>query len=54
VGVTCGIADTASDSHPALNKKGVLVPYHKEICDPIRELVEKEGIRLVEEAVQKP
>ncbi len=53
VGVTCGIAtQLLLDGHPALSTHGVLAPYHKEICDPIRELLEKEGIVMVEEVVK--
>lgn len=49
VGLTCGIAtQLLLDGHPALNVPGILAPYKKEICDPIRELVEKNGIRMVE------
>jgi saccharopine dehydrogenase (NADP+, L-glutamate forming) len=49
VGVTCGIAtQLLMDKHPALCKPGVLAPYTRDICDPIRELVEKEGIKMVE------
>lgn len=52
VGVTCGIAtQLLLDGHEALNTPGVLAPYKKEICDPIRELVEKEGIKMVEKLV---
>lgn len=52
VGVTCGIAaQLLLDDHPALTKPGVLAPYTKEICDPIRALVEKEGVKMVERAV---
>ena len=54
VGVTCGIAtQLLLDGHEALNVPGVLVPYKKEICDPIRELLEKEGIKMVEKVVSK-
>jgi saccharopine dehydrogenase (NADP+, L-glutamate forming) len=50
VGVTCGIAtQLILDNHPALRKTGVLAPYTTEICDPIRELVEKEGVKMVEQ-----
>lgn len=50
VGVTCGVAtQLLLDGHPALTKTGVLAPYSKEVCDPIRELVEKEGIGVVEQ-----
>jgi saccharopine dehydrogenase (NADP+, L-glutamate forming) len=50
VGVTCRIAtQLLLDNHPALRKPGVLAPYTTEICDPIRELVEKEGVKMVEQ-----
>ena len=50
VGVTCGIArQLLLDGHPALRKLGVLTPYTKELCDPIRALVEK-GVEIVEQA----
>ncbi|KAF2874774.1 hypothetical protein BDV95DRAFT_616041 [Massariosphaeria phaeospora] len=53
VGVTCGIAtQLLLDGHPAIHKPGVWAPYTKDICDPIRELVEKEGIKVVERKVQ--
>jgi saccharopine dehydrogenase (NADP+, L-glutamate forming) len=52
VGVTCGIAaQLLLDGHPAFTKPGVLAPYEKEICDPIRALVEKEGVKVVEQVV---
>ncbi|KAL8723619.1 MAG: hypothetical protein Q9181_007247 [Wetmoreana brouardii] len=51
-GVTCGIASQLLlDGYEALNTPGVLAPYKKEICDPVRELLEKEGIKMVEELV---
>ncbi|KAJ9607482.1 hypothetical protein H2200_007560 [Cladophialophora chaetospira] len=54
VGVTCGIAtQLLLDGHPALSKPGVLAPYHKDICDPIRALVEREGINVVEKVVRR-
>ncbi len=54
VGVTCGIAtQLLLDGHKALNIPGVLAPYKKEICDPIRELLEQEGIKMVEKVVSK-
>ncbi len=53
VGVTCGIAtQLLLDGHPALTQPGVLAPYEKEICDPIRALVEKEGVKMVERTVE--
>lgn len=49
VGVTCGIAtQLLLDGHPALNIPGIITPYEKEICDPIRKLLEREGIFMVE------
>ncbi|EPE35902.1 Glyceraldehyde-3-phosphate dehydrogenase-like, C-terminal [Glarea lozoyensis ATCC 20868] len=52
VGVTCGIAtQLLLDGHPALNVPGVLAPYTKEICDPIRDLLEQEGVKMVEKQV---
>jgi saccharopine dehydrogenase (NADP+, L-glutamate forming) len=54
VGVTCGIAtQLLIDNHPSLRKPGVLAPYTTDICDPIRELVEKEGIKMVEQKAAK-
>lgn len=53
IGVTCGIAtQLLLDGHPAPSTHGVLAPYYKQICDPIWELVEKEGIVMVEEVVK--
>ena len=52
VGVTCGIAtQLVLDGHPALSSTGVLAPYSKAICDPIRELLAAEGIVMVETKV---
>jgi saccharopine dehydrogenase (NADP+, L-glutamate forming) len=52
VGVTCGVAtQLLLDGHLALNVPGILAPYKKEICDPIREIVAREGVKLVEKAV---
>ncbi|CAE6497076.1 unnamed protein product [Rhizoctonia solani] len=49
VGIPCGIATRlVLDGEPALNKPGVHAPYTKEICDPIREKLEAEGIGMVE------
>jgi saccharopine dehydrogenase (NADP+, L-glutamate forming) len=49
VGVTCGIAtQLLIDNQPAMRKPGVVAPYTKEICDPIRELLEEEGVVLTE------
>ncbi|KAF2853636.1 saccharopine dehydrogenase [Plenodomus tracheiphilus IPT5] len=52
VGVTCGIAtQLLMDGHEALRQPGVFAPYAEETCDPIRRLVEKEGIIMVEDQV---
>lgn len=49
VGLTCGIATQLFlDGLPALNMPGFLALYTKSICDPIRERLEAEGIKLVE------
>lgn len=49
VGVTCGIAtQMLLDGHQAIAKPGIVAPYTKEICDPLREAAEGEGIKLVE------
>ncbi|KAH7198719.1 saccharopine dehydrogenase [Fusarium flagelliforme] len=49
VGLTCGIAtQLLLDGNPAFNKPGILAPYSRELCDPIRARVEDEGIKLVE------
>jgi len=47
VGLPCGIA-TQLVLDGVLNQPGVQVPYTKDICDPIREILEKEGIGLKE------
>jgi maleate cis-trans isomerase len=52
VGVACGIStQLLLDHYPALSKPGVLAPYTTDICDPIRDLFEKEGIEVVEQKV---
>ncbi|WYZ41467.1 hypothetical protein EsH8_V_000362 [Colletotrichum jinshuiense] len=52
VGVTCGIAtQLLLDGEPALNVPGVLAPYTAEICNPIRKVLETEGIKLVEKSI---
>ncbi|PSS36920.1 hypothetical protein PHLCEN_2v1238 [Hermanssonia centrifuga] len=50
VGVPCGIA-TQLILDGVINTPGVLVPYTKEICDPIRERLESEGIGLTEKVL---
>ena len=53
VGVTCGIAaQLLLDGHEALSVPDVLAFYKKEICDPIREHLEREGIDMAEKLVQ--
>ncbi|KAI3480511.1 hypothetical protein L1887_57358 [Cichorium endivia] len=52
VGVPCAIATRLIlEGHPALTKVGILAPYTKDICDPIRLELEKEGIALEERYV---
>jgi saccharopine dehydrogenase (NADP+, L-glutamate forming) len=52
VGVTCGVAaQLLLDGLPALNTPGILAPYTREICDPIREITEREGIKMVEKVL---
>lgn len=48
--VPCGIA-TQLVLDGVFNTPGVLAPYTKEICDPIREILESEGIALVEKVL---
>ncbi|KAH8091818.1 saccharopine dehydrogenase [Cristinia sonorae] len=47
VGVPCGIA-TQLILDGVINTPGVLAPYTREICDPIREILESEGLGMVE------
>jgi hypothetical protein len=47
VGVPCGIA-TQLVLDGIISTPGILVPYTKEICDPLREQLEREGIAMVE------
>ncbi|EAU83678.1 spermidine synthase [Coprinopsis cinerea okayama7 len=47
VGLPCGIAvQLVLDG--VITKTGVYAPYTKEICDPIREVLEKEGLGMIE------
>ena len=50
VGLTCGIA-TQLVLDGVFSTPGVLAPYSDEICDPIRKVLEKEGIALVEKTL---
>ena len=50
VGVPCGIA-TQLVLDGVINQKGIQAPYSKEICDPIRDILEKEGIGMVEKVL---
>ncbi|KAK2467601.1 hypothetical protein APHAL10511_000456 [Amanita phalloides] len=47
VGLPCGIA-TQLVLDGVLDKAGIQTPYTKDICDPIREILEKEGVGLIE------
>lgn len=50
VGVPCGIA-TQLVLDGVINQTGVQRPYSKEICDPIREILEREGLGLIEKVL---
>ena len=50
VGVPCGIA-TQLVLDGVLAEPGVHAPYTKAICDPIREILEKEGLGLIEKVL---
>ena len=53
VGVTCGIAtQLLLDGHKAFTTPGVMAPYTPEICDPIREKVELEGVKMIEKTLK--
>lgn len=48
VGVTWDIAvKLLLDRHLAVGKLGNQAPYTKDICDAIRNLVEKEGVKMI-------
>ncbi|OCH90753.1 saccharopine dehydrogenase [Obba rivulosa] len=50
VGVPCGIAvQLVLDG--VLNKTGIQAPYTKDICDPIRAILEQEGLGMVEKVL---
>jgi saccharopine dehydrogenase (NADP+, L-glutamate forming) len=52
VGTTCGITtQLLLDGYPSLNKPGLIAPYTKDVCDPIRERVEREGIKMIEKTL---
>ena len=50
VGLPCGIA-TQLVLDGVLKTPGVHAPYNKEICDPIRVILEGEGLGLVEKVL---
>lgn len=47
VGLPCGIA-TQLVLDGVIKGPGILAPYTKEICEPIRKILESEGVGLVE------
>ncbi|KAJ9162102.1 hypothetical protein NKR19_g1614 [Coniochaeta hoffmannii] len=52
VGATCGVAtQLLLDRHPAFTKPGIHAPYSRDMCDPIREGVAREGVALVEKVL---
>lgn len=50
VGLPCGIA-TQLVLDGVLSATGVHAPYAKEICDPIRNILESEGLGMVEKVL---
>lgn len=51
VGVTCGMAaQLLLDGHEVFKTTGIIAPYKRAICDPIRERLEEE-IEMVEKVV---
>lgn len=50
VGLPCGIA-TELVLDGVLSTPGVYAPYSKEICDPLREALEREGVGMVEKTL---
>lgn len=50
VGLPCGIA-TQLVLDGVLSEPGIQAPYTKAICDPLREILEKEGLGLVEKVL---
>lgn len=52
VGVTCGIAtQLLLEGHTAFTTPGVIAPYTPAFCDPIRERVELEGVKMIEKTL---
>lgn len=52
VGLPCGIAvQLVLDGAKGFTTPGIHAPYTKEICDPIREILESEGLGLVEKVL---
>ena len=50
VGIPCGIAvQLVLDG--TIKTPGVLAPYSKEICDPLREVLEREGLGMIEKTL---
>jgi len=50
VGIPCGIASQLV-LDGVINQVGVQRPYAKELCDPIRKILEEEGIEMVEKVL---
>ena len=50
VGLPCGIASQLI-LDGVINQVGVQRPYTKEICDPIRKILEEEGIGMIEKVL---
>ena len=47
----CLYRELLLDGLPAFNTPGILALFKKDICDPIRELIEREGIAMVEKTL---
>ena len=50
VGIPCGIAARLVLSG-VISTPGILAPYTPDICDPLREILESEGLGLVEKTL---
>ena len=50
VGIPCGVAvQFVLDG--VIKRRGIVQPYDAELCDPLRQAIAAEGIKLVEKTV---
>ena len=50
VGIPCGISvQLVLDG--VIKTTGILAPYTKELCDPLRKILESEGIGMIEKVL---